>query len=237
MKKIILLLVIGYWLLGGLKYIALAQTKDSTDSAKPTITNFSEQKIIKNLKEKVASKVKELMKKNNKAIVGKVVNISENLIKIKDLEGKEQEVKTDETLTKFYKITGSFQKEIKLSDIEKNDYLIISGIVNDNKTIEANAIFVDQPFLVGSGKVMEIDKENYILKVISSDKTVYNISIETFTKQQILNIKTLEIEKTGFSKIIVGDRIHFVCEIKGDEKDNTYQAKKTLIIPQEYFIK
>lgn len=234
MKKTILLLIIGYFLLIGLKYVVLAQTKDSTDSAKPT--ESSEQKAIDNFKEKVASKVQELMKKNNKAFSGKVISISENLIKIKNLENKEFEVKIDSTLTKFYKITGSSQKEIKFSDIDKNDYLIISGVIND-KTIDANAVFLDQSFLVDSGKVIEIDKENYNLKIIASDKTIYNLSIETFTKQQILNIKTLELEKTGFSKIIVGDRIHFVVPIKGDEKDNSYQAKKILIIPQEYFIK
>ncbi|MCS6956363.1 MAG: hypothetical protein NZM02_00750 [Patescibacteria group bacterium] len=232
MKKILLILT-SFLLLGG-GYIS-AQTLTPISSASPVLTITStDKKAIDNLKEKVASKVQEIMKKNNKAIVGKAFEISDKLIKIKDKNNQNFEVKIDETLTKFYKISGSSQKEIKISDIEKNDYLIVSGVVND-KTIDANTIFLDQPFLVESGKVIEIDKQNYILKVMSSDKTIYNLNIETSTKQQILNIKTFQIEKGGFSKIIVGDMIHFVCEIKGDEKDNTYDAKKTLVIPQEYF--
>ncbi|MCX7956091.1 MAG: hypothetical protein N2593_03260 [Patescibacteria group bacterium] len=232
MKKILLLFFI-FLLLGG-GYI-FAQNSTRISSASPVLTITStDQKTIDNLKEKVANKVQELMKKNNKAIAGRVFEISDKNIKIKDNFNQNFEIKIDDSLTKFYKILGSSQKEIEKNNIKKNDYLIVSGVVND-KIVDANAIFLDQPFLVDSGKVIEIDKQNYILKIMSSDKTIYNLSIETSTKQQILNIKSLEIEKTGFSKIIIGDIIHFVCEIKGNEKENTYEAKKILIIPQEYF--
>lgn len=234
-------------------YFAFARVKETTDSAtttpnititksnlKPTLTlSSSDQKTIDSFKEKVANKVQEIMKKNNKGVSGVIVEISENLIKIKDLENKNFDVKIDENITKFYKISGSSQKEIKISEINKNDYIIISGIISD-KTIDANSVFVDERFLVGSGKVMEVDKENFNIKLIASDKTIYNISIESNTKQQILNIKTLEIERAGFSKIIVGDRIHFVCKIKENQSEkgsDLLEARRILIIPQEYFIK
>lgn len=236
MKKIlaIILILISFSFLAFFSY-GQTITPEASSTPKISITN-QDQKAIENLKEKVANKVQEIIKKNNKAIVGRVISISDNLIKIKSVDNKEYEIKIDSTLTKFYKISGVNQKEIKIDDIAKDDYLIVSGIIND-KTVDANAIFIDQPFLLESGKIIQVDKENYTIKVITSDKTVYTLSFETFTKQYILNIKTLEIEKSGFSKIIVGDRIHFVAEIKGDEKDNTYEATKTLLIPQEYFIK
>lgn len=237
MKKIlaIILILISFSFLAFFSY-GQTITPEASSTPKISITN-QDQKAIENLKEKVANKVQEIIKKNNKAIVGRVINVSNNLIKIKSINNKEEyEIKIDSTLTKFYKISGVNQKEIKIDDITKDDYLIVSGIIND-KIVDANAVFIDQPFLVESGKIIEVDKENYTIKVITSDKTVYTLSFETFTKQYILNIKTLEIEKSGFSKIIVGDRIHFVAEIKGDEKDNNYEATKTLLIPQEYFIK
>ncbi|MDO9027431.1 MAG: hypothetical protein Q7U68_01010, partial [Candidatus Roizmanbacteria bacterium] len=64
------------------------------------------------------------------------------------------------------------------------------------------------------------------------------------TKQFIVNIKTLEIERVGFSKIKEGDTVHFVVKKTGnplrqlaDGGNNNYSAIKILIIPQEYFIK
>ncbi|GAB4218961.1 MAG: hypothetical protein Fur009_2680 [Candidatus Microgenomates bacterium] len=235
MRKIITLLVLCYFYFFGIFVFAQNITPESSSTPKINVSS-ADQKSIETLKEKVASKVSELLKKNNKAIIGRLIDKTDNLLKIKDNSNQIYEIRIDDTLTKFYKILGTTQKEIKINDLEKNDYLIVVGITTD-KTVDANAIFVDKPYLVESGKVMEIDKENYVLKIITADKTVYNLSIETFTKQYILNIKTLAVEKTGFSKIIIGDRIHFVAEIKGDEKDNTYQAQKILIIPQEYFIK
>lgn len=252
MKKIIIFIVVGLFFLIKTNYFIFARLKETTNSAvmtpnititkfnnKPTLTPSSDQKTLDSFKEKVANKVQEMMKKNNKAVSGVIVETSKNLIKIKDLENKNFDVKIDENLTKFYKISGSSQKEIKISEINKNDYIIVSGIISD-KIIDANLVFVDERFLVGSGKVMEVDKENFNIKVIVTDKTVYNISIESTTKQQILNIKTFEIEKAGFSKIIVGDRIHFVSKIKENQSEKSsdlFEAIRILIIPQEYFIK
>jgi len=205
-------------------------------SSSPTITNF-EEKSIEKLKEKVADKVAEIRKKNNRAIAGKVIELSSKTIKIKTNDNEQYLVNLDETLTKYFKIVGTNQKEIKFDDLEKGDYLIVSGVIND-KSITANTIFVDQPFLVDNGKIIEIDKQNYNIKVMTADKTIDTLSIETYTKQQIINIKTLVIERIGFSKIIVGDYVHFVAEVKNEEnKDNSYSAKKILIIPQEYFMK
>ncbi|MGB9883484.1 MAG: hypothetical protein ACPLRN_03165, partial [Microgenomates group bacterium] len=178
----------------------------------------------------------QLKKKNNRAVAGKIIETNDSLIKIKNDNNEIFEIKPDETITKYYQIIDNNQKSIKKTDLKKDDYIIVSGIIND-KTIMPNSIFVDQPYLVESGKIVEIDKENYDLKVLAADKTVYTISIENTTKQQILNIKNLEIERSGFSKIIIGDFIHFTAKIKGDEKDNTYSAEKTLIIPQEFFMK
>jgi hypothetical protein len=54
----------------------------------------------------------------------------------------------------------------------------------------------------------------------------------------MLNSKTGEIEKTGFSKIKEADVIHFVVKKSSEEKEkNRYPTSKILIIPQEYFVK
>lgn len=211
------------------------QTLSITQKISPT-KSAADNNAVENLKEKIANKVEELRKKNNRAVAGKVLSISSSLIKIRTFKDEDFDIKLDDTLTKYYSILGSQQKEITSDDISKDDYIIVTGVITD-KTVAANSIFIDQQYFIGSGKISQVDKDNYILKVITSDKAVYNLSIETFTKQQMVNIKTLDMERVGFSKIKEGDSVHFSIKVVGNEKNNEYQADKILIVPQEYFIK
>jgi hypothetical protein len=217
---------------------SLAQTKTPTPSILPSIspTASADDKDVQALKEKIANKVSEIRKKDNKAFSGDVIDNKDNLITIKTEDGSDYQVRVDDTLTKYYQIAGSQKKEIKIDDIKKGNYIIITGVLTD-KIIDANLILIDEQYLILSGKISEVINETYSLKVITADKDTYTLDIETYTKQQIINIKTLEIEQIGFSKIKEGDTIHFVVKAEADNKDNKYSAQKILIIPQEYFIK
>ena len=219
-------------LFGYLTLNVVAQTPSTSASSSPTVTI---NKDIQQLKDKIANKVSEIRKKNNKAISGFVLSNDGNKMKINN-NGEENQVKFDDTLTKYFKITGAQKKEIKANDIAKNDYAIVSGIVADN-IITANVVLIDENFLVDSGKITEINKDNYNIKVLTSDKNTYSLDFETNTKQFMVNIKTLDLERVGFSKVKEGDTVHFVVKKTGEEKNNSYSAIKILIIPQEYFIK
>ncbi len=218
--------------------ILYAQTKTATSSSvNVTPTVAIEDKEIQNLKDKIATKVAELTKdKNNKAISGFATEVKGSILKIKNENDEEYEIKPDDAISKYYQITGTAKKEIQLSDLKKGMFLIVTGILND-KIITANTIYVDEMFLVKSGKVTEVDKNNFALKVVTTEKDTMTLEIETATKQEMLNIKTFEVEKVGFSKIKEGDTVHFVVKKTGAEKDNAYSASKILIIPQEYFMK
>lgn len=236
MKKnqILSFLVIGYlatWLFGS---AVLGQTVTTTASASPTVVDTD----IQQLKNKIANKVSEIRKQNNKAISGFVIKIEGNLMKLNNNEAVSQ-VKFDDALTKVFRVLGTTKKEIKTDDIVKNDYVIVSGVVADN-IITANTVLIDENFLVDSGKITEINKEDFNVKVLTSDKNTYSLDIETGTKQFMVNIKTLLSEVVGFSKLKEGDTIHFVVKKIADPvagKTNNYSAVKILIIPQEYFIK
>lgn len=233
MKKLLQnTLLLGY-LVSLLVGSAMAQTP-STASSSPTVVV---DKDIQLLKDKIANKVSEIRKQNNKAISGFVQSIDGNAMKLNNNgSGEVNQVKFDDTLTKVFKILGATKKEIKTNDIAKNDYAIVSGVVTDN-IITANVVLIDENFLVDSGKITEINKENYNIKVLTSDKNTYSLDIETGTKQYMLNIKTLLRETVGFSKLKEGDTVHFVVKKTAEEKNNSYSAVKILIIPQEYFIK
>jgi len=224
-------LVMSYlvsWLVGN----TMAQAPSATASSSPTI---EVDKDIQQLKDKVANKVSEIRKENNKAVSGFITNIEGSLIKLSN-NGEINKVKIDDTLTKFFKVLGTSKKEIKNSDLSNDDYAIVSGVVTDN-IITANVVLIDENFLVDSGKITEINKDNYSIKILTSDKNTYSIDIETSTKQYMINIKTLAKETIGFSKLKEGDTVHFVIKKTGKEKNNNYPAYKILVIPQEYFIK
>ena len=209
--------------------LIFASDKTGSNSAKKET-----QKEVEILKEKIASKVAELRRQNFQAFSGKMVEIKKGEIEIKDYNDEKKRVFTDDLLTKYYLIKDNQKKEINFSDLKKDDYIIVSGILTD-KGISANMIFVDEKYLVDFGKIVEKDKNEYWLKVVTLTNETISLDIEAFTKQWLLNIKSLELERTGFSKIKEGDMIHFVAKDKKNE-NNRFSAQKIVIIPQEYFL-
>jgi len=206
-------------------------------SPSPTIeVSAVEEQQIKDLKEKIATKVAEINEKNTKAISGYITNIKDKIINIKNDDG-DYEVKTDETITKYFQISGNRKNEIKLQNLKKGNYIIANGLINDKK-IDTNFIYVDEAYSVKSGKVSEINSDDYYIKVVTLEKENYILDIESYTKKQMLNIKTLQLETIGFSKVKEGDTIHFVIKKTSEKNENNrFSAQKILIIPQEFFIK
>ncbi len=225
--KRLLITVLSMLVFLGTVSIAYSQTKSPLPS--PADEN------IKDFKDKVASATAKFNKNNNKAVSGFITDIGSNRVTINTSDDQTYEVKLDDILTKYYRVAGAGKKEIKLSDIDKGNYAIVTGVIND-KSVNANFIYLDESYIVKVGKVSEVNQDTYTLKVITTDKDNYNLDIETSTKQQIINSKTLAVEKVGFSKIKVGDTIHFAVKQTGQEKNNTYSALKILILPQEYFM-
>ncbi len=231
-KRLLLFIIIGLFVLP--TKLSYGQIKDATDSSKAT-NGASLDKDTQVFKDKIVNAVTEQYKKDRKAVSG-FVNNTKTLTFKTDTE-EEYQVKIDDVLTKFFQVIGATKKEIKQSQIEKGDYIIVTGPVVD-KTINANFVYMDDKYLVKNGKITEVDKEAYSIKITTAEKDNFTLDVETSTKQQILNIKTLEVETVGFSKIKEGDTIHFVVIKTGQEKEvNRFPAEKILIIPQEYFIK
>ena len=158
-----------------------ADTKESND--------------VKNIKEKLAS----ITRKKDQRAMGGFCKIKDDKVSLVDSKGVEYTVAIDESLTKVYQIAGSSKKEIKSSDLKQDMYIVATGPTVD-KSINANLVFVDDAYIVQSGKITEINKTVFI-KVTSQDKEEYTLDIEAGTKQNMINPKTLEIEKIGFSKL------------------------------------
>lgn len=235
MKKITLIIVFIF--LATVVSSVIGQTKISSPAATVIPTVKPEDVEIKNLKDKIATKVAQLRKRNQDIVTGYIAKLSDSGFRMRLDDEREFDVKIDPVLTKIFQIAGNVTKEVAQKDLKKDSYVIINGPQID-KTITANDIYVDEQFFVGVGKVTEVNKDDLSIKVTTADKEIYTLDIEVGTKQMILNIKTHEIEKTGFSKFKEGDTTHFVFKKSAtDEAAIRFSATRTLIIPQEYFIK
>ncbi len=227
MKKVMVTLLILLMLLSGSQFFVQAQISSSSSD----LQNAEE------LKNKIASKVAELRKQDQKAVAGSITKIDKTILTIQAPDDTIYTIKADSDLTKVFTITGSTKKESSISNLSKGDYIIVSGPI-DNKSISANDIYVDQQYFIGSGKVTEVNTNNYFLKVLTQEKDTYTLDIETYTKKYIVDAKTLSIDSTNLAKIKEGDTIHFTYKKTGKEQEkNRYSAQKILVIPQEYFIK
>jgi hypothetical protein len=230
MKKKLLIIFIAFLTIwSSFSYLVRAQTGTTSPSA-------VEEKQITELKEKIASKVAEIQKENYKGVRGFIKKIDKDSIIIEDNLNKQFEIKTDAVVTKYYRLENNTQKEINRDDLKNNQFIFVNGILNGDQ-VEANGIFIDEAFYINTGQIIEINKEEYFLRVQLLEKKVITVDIESYTKQQIINLKTLALELVGFSKFKEGDTIHFVAKITDPEKTDRFSALKTLLVPQEFFIK
>jgi len=209
---------------------------DATGSATSSID-----KDAKLLIEKLATKVEETRKKDQKAYVGVITKVQESIVSISSMNGtdeKKYSIKIDDTLTAIFRIVGTAKKELKKTDLKVGDYILVTGQMLDD-TLEANEIYIDEQFIVQTAKIMELSKTDFYLKVITYDKDEYTLDIQNSTRQFMLNVKTKEIEKSGFTKIKEGDTVHFVVSKTnpGARKEkNRYDAVRIFVVPQEFAV-
>jgi len=196
----------------------------------------SELEEIQNFKEKLASKVAELQKKEDKALSGFLMLKKDKTLTIETTDNEQFSVELDDLLTKFFQVNVSVLKEITLDNFEVNDYIIITGPIS-GKVITANNVYKDENFTSGSGIVSDTGQGDFALQVVTLENETLTIDIETATKRKILNIKTLKLEDVGFSKIKTGDVLHFFYKKISNKDEKKYSATKILVIPQEYFSK
>lgn len=239
-KSTLLIPVLAVCLCVAPAVIGVSPTPEPTKSASVSAT--PEEKGTQHLLNTLKSQAEELRKKEQRAYVGIINKIDGGAIfKINAIEGVDEKtysIKVDDTLTKSYRIVGTKTNEIKKDDLKVGDYVIVTGQMLDN-VVEANEIYIDEQFIVKTGRISEISKADYYLKVITYDKDEYTLDIQNSTKQFMLNVKTKEIESTGFSKIKEGDSVHFVVSKNNSEKSkekNRYDAIRILVIPQEFFV-
>lgn len=231
--------LVAFIFAGSITVPVIAQTTtpkaSPTVKATPTEADSDLDAEVNKLKEKVAETVSEMKGKSEKAVSGVVQTVTKDELVIK--EGNNQYTASlDNTLTKYYEIAGTNTRDLNAEDIKKGDYVFVRG-PEISAEITANAVYKDSSYMVLTGKITEVNSEDYTINIISLDKINYTLDVQTRTSQQMLNIKTLALEKIGFSKLKEGDSIHVVVQANLENANTTrYDAERFLIIPNEYFI-
>lgn len=236
MKKIFII-VISILSLFIMTYKVIAQSEEATSSgdASPSAT-VKVDETVKAFKERVA-KVAEAGRSEQQVVAGNVDLIKDNKLTVTTKDSEIYTVTVEKELTVIYSLINGVKKEKEFNDIVKNDYVIITGPIID-KNVNANSVYIEEKYLLQSGKVTEINSEDFYLNILNVDKENDLVDIETYSKIFLINIKTLENERIGFSKIKVGDTIHIVYKKSFEDKkeERRYSATRILVIPQEYFL-
>lgn len=199
-----------------------------TATPKPTVSN-GEKLIdeINNLREKVASKVAELNLVEKRGSFITVTQITGNKITGNDFQNTTRIIDVDE-LTKF---SSPSAKSFGISDITSGSKISVIGLYNkQSKRLLARFINSENLPAIFSGAITEIDKVNFTITVLSEDKRITLVDIENITKTSSYS-KEEGIKKLGFSKLIVGDRVHIVGFNNIDEK-NRVSATRVLALPE-----
>lgn len=213
MKKII----IGLLLILMIPVTAFAQTP-TPSKVTPTITTDQQSESLINqineLKDKVASRVAQLKLVEKKGVIGTVQEVTDTHITLTDINGNNQIVDVDE-LTKF---SSTGKSTFGISDLTKGSTISALGLYNkESKDILAR--FIDDfklPVFL-SGTVSDVNKTDYTVTVAGEDNISTIVDIETTTK--INAYSGGKIGRSGFSKVVSGDRVEIVGYPNKTEKN------------------
>ncbi len=220
MKKILFTFVFGSVLLA---HSAAVLAVTATPSATPT---SAKTKQIEDLKERLATKVAELRQTQKRAMVGTVKTVTVSTVTI---ETKTKDIKielTDDILV-YQNLKGTRTK-LTINDLEQGDPVVVFGDFDTTLEImKAKIIFITgaKPIRI-SGTASAIDKNDFTLQINTHEGQTYTVDIEKSTKTFGWT-KAGGIEKSGFSKLNIGDTVHIIGT-PVPKKDNRISALRII---------
>ena len=187
-----------------------------------------DKKQVEKLKEKVEQQTEKLKDKLEKVVAGFVKEATDQGFILEEAG----ELKIDEQLTRYFEIARGRLTEIEKKDFEKGDYIFAVGPELEG-SINVLEVYKDEKYRILSGIVLEVDKKESSLRVLTELKTEKKVNVKRNTRQLILTEKNFEFKRTRFSKIKENDYIIFVYKQEAGEEKEEITAYKVLIIPQE----
>lgn len=226
MKKFAILILLLSLYLNILAPSSFAISPTPTKRPTPTPSPGIIQKQINSLTNKIASRVAELRLVEKKGVMGQVSDVSSTQITISDIHGNTKFVDVDE-FTKFNSTDS--KSSFGISDIKKGDKLGILGLYNkESRRILARFVDVIDLPRVLHGKISEIDEKNFTF-ILSDDKDKSTeVNVESSTRTFAYDKNTKELARSGFSKLVVGQRIAVIGYPDKSDAD-LFQASRIVI--------
>jgi len=236
MRKIITYLLLNFVLSLLITSPLLAAPKqESTPSSEPISTPSATAKKekdvetkIKELKERVATRVAQLREENKRAIFGLVKEGTKESLVLKTSSG-EITIKLEEGGSIVHAVDGR-RIAARIADIDVGEQVLAVGTLDEEGNLLVKRIIAKRADINLNGVVAEVDtKEGTITVKIKTgeDKLV---DVETITKIMIWE-KGTGLTKSGLSKIKVSDRVHVNGYEKMADKTKLFIAKRILVLP------
>ncbi|MBI3384713.1 hypothetical protein HY030_00795 [Candidatus Gottesmanbacteria bacterium] len=161
---------------------------------------------IKELKEKLASRVAELNVLSQRVFKGEIKTLSDQKI-IFSAGANEVTASLDDN-TALSQIDSDFQKtKIQLDDLKLGQTVYIWGTFNaTTNTLTAKAVVAMKLPLGLIGKIKNVDKKNFQITVSSSSKD-YLVDIDQTTRTSLYN-QAKGLTRSGFSKFSAGQLVY-----------------------------
>ena len=235
MRKLLLLLATGYWLLAVITIPIFAQEEKILPSPSRRVSEPEAKSKIDEIKEKIASTVAELNLVSKKAFVGEITRLEKNQISI-DKNGETKILEVDE-LTKYIAVDEDNKRgEIKFSNLSIGNRILAIGLYNkDSRKLLARIIMLKNIPANITGVVREVDIKDGTITVEERKKSkTLIIDIEKTTKISLYSMGG-GIAKSGLSKIEIGQRAHVFGNLNEEEEDRI-GALRILLLPARTII-
>lgn len=219
MKKIIFFVLLSLFLITpAVNAQTVKKAVTPTETPTPSVSDIEE-----NLASKIASKVAQLKLVEKRGVVGKVTEVEGTQITFEDRSGKTRYGDVDE-LTNFY---DSSAKEIGISDIKKNDLILVVGLYNkQSRRILAREIKITVLPRFINGVVVGVNEDEFSIEV-ASEKEKIAVDVEKITKTYSYTADG-EFGTSGFSKIKFRNNV-VVFGYMDKEKKNRLIASKIIV--------
>lgn len=232
MKKFLLItLSTIYYLLSTMNSHALSPTPSLTVSGSPTPTSEPNKsdainQQINDLKNRIASRVAQLKLVEKRGIIGRVTDVSDTQITISDLKSNIRYIDVDE-LTRFS--SPDVQGAFGISDLTKGTNIGVIGLYNkeSRRTLARFVNVINLPKII-HGSIVNVNSENYTIKVSTGGDKEITFDVETTTKTLSYS-KDGPLIRSGFSKIKENQRVIIVSKTDSNNDDKAPSSRIILL--------
>lgn len=205
------------------------ETADRTDTDKDLDERYEK---IEKLKEKIATKVAELRNQDKTAIFGTIKELADSTITLVSRKGERTASYSDDTI--FFTLSDGVKKETKADKISKDSIVSVFGYFDQESDTQSAKYVYSQDLPVRLiGKIADIDKSNFTITVASKQKQTI-VDYEKYTRAFTLDRENIRWERSGFSKVKLGDMVHIFAKADKSE-ENRFHADRiyTISFPEK----